>query len=191
MIPASLTLRVRVTTCVWDSLVGRALFELHFALLSRARAVSRDVGRRRGGRGWLKWQRHGRTFSAQVGEVSFRGYTESKLVDPRTTFVQGVLKDDGTLELDEKPQLAPGRVQVTIVAIPEPPVAARHRTILEVLDEIQAGQQARGYRGRTVEEMEADEAERRAEDEEYEERWRAIWRQTSPDLPDITVEVLP
>ena len=100
-----------------------------------------------------------------------------------TTVVCGILKNDGTLELDEKPQLAPGRVQVTIHAIPEPGVASRHRTILEVLDEIHAAQETRGYRGRSVEEMLADEAERRAEDEEYEERWRKIWRQTSPGTP--------
>jgi hypothetical protein len=86
-------------------------------------------------------------------------------MDPRTTVVQGILKDDGTLELDERPNLAPGRVQVTILAIPAPAVAARHRTILEVLDGIEAAQEARGYRGRSVAEMEADEAERRAEDD--------------------------
>ncbi len=102
-------------------------------------------------------------------EQSFRK-DEGDPVDLKTMVVRGVLKDDGALELDEKPRLAPGRVQVTILAIREPPVAAPHRTILEVLDEIQAGQEARGYRGRTVEEMDADEAERKAEDEEYEGR---------------------
>ncbi len=104
-------------------------------------------------------------------------------MDLKTTVVCGILKNDGTLELDEKPQLAPGRVQVTIHAIPEPGIAAGRRTILEVLDEIQAAQEARGYRGRSVEEMKADEAERGAEDEEYEDRWRKLWRQTSPNNP--------
>jgi hypothetical protein len=100
-----------------------------------------------------------------------------------TAVVQGTLKDDGTLELDEKPALAPGRVQVTIRPIPDPAVAQPRRTILDVLDEVHAAQKARGYRGRSIEEMEADEAERRTEEEEYEQRWRAIWRQTTPKPP--------
>ena len=77
-----------------------------------------------------------------------------------TAVVHGTLKDDGTLELDEKPQLAPGRVQVTSLPVPAPAVAQPRRTILDVLDEIRAGQEARGYRGRSIEEMEADESMR-------------------------------
>jgi hypothetical protein len=100
-----------------------------------------------------------------------------------TAVVQGTLKDDGTLELDEKPLLTPGRVQVTILPIPDPAVTRSRRTILDVLDEIHASQEARGYRGRSIEEMEADEAERRTEEEEYEERWRTIWRQTTSTPP--------
>jgi hypothetical protein len=101
----------------------------------------------------------------------------------QTAVVQGTLKDDGTLELDEKPSLAPGRVQVTILSMPTPAVTPPHRTILDVLDEIHAAQVARGYRGRSIEEMEADEAARRAEEGEYEERWRTIWRQTTSTPP--------
>ncbi len=71
--------------------------------------------------------------------------------------------------LDEKPPLAPGRVQVTILPLPAPAVAQPRRTILDVVDEIQAAQQARGYH-RSVEEMEADEGQRRAEEDAYEER---------------------
>lgn len=36
------------------------------------------------------------------------------------TTVEGTLKPDGTLELDEKPDLAPGRVAVTLRQIMEP-----------------------------------------------------------------------
>jgi len=97
--------------------------------------------------------------------------------------VHGTLRQDGTLELDEKPPLAPGRVQVTILPMPAPAVAQPRRTILDVLDEIHAAQQARGFHGRSVEEMEADEARRRAEEDAYEERWRTIWRQTSSTPP--------
>jgi hypothetical protein len=97
--------------------------------------------------------------------------------------VMGTLKADGTLELDERPTLAPGRVRVAIV--PTHPTAAGEprRTILEVLDGIRTAQATRGYHGRSIEEMEADEAERRAEDEEYEDRWRALWSQTTPAPP--------
>jgi hypothetical protein len=102
--------------------------------------------------------------------------------------VQGTLKDDGTLELDEKPPLAPGRVQVTILPMPAPVVAQPLRTILDVLDEIHAAQEARDYRGRSIEEMVADEAERRAEAEEYEERWRTIWRETTSTPPSGRTE---
>jgi hypothetical protein len=97
--------------------------------------------------------------------------------------VHGTLRHDGTLELDENPPLAPGRVQVTILPMPAPAVAQPRRTILDVVDEIHAAQQARGYHGRSAEEMEADEAQRRAEEDGYEERWRSIWRQASSTPP--------
>jgi hypothetical protein len=97
--------------------------------------------------------------------------------------VMGTLKADGTLELDERPTLAPGRVRVAIVPARPPAAGQPRRTILDVLDGIRAAQAARGYHGRSIEEMEADEAERRAEDEEYEERWRVLWSQATPAPP--------
>jgi hypothetical protein len=97
--------------------------------------------------------------------------------------VMGTLKSDGTLELDDRPPLAPGRVQVAILPTRTPAAGQPGRTVLDVLDEIHAAQAARGYRGRSIEEMEADEAERRAEEDEYEERWRTIWDQTTPATP--------
>ncbi len=96
-----------------------------------------------------------------------------------TVIVMGTLKADGTLELDEKPGLAPGRVRVAILPSQPPSERQARRTVLDVLDEIRVAQAARGYRGRSIEEMEADEARRRAEDEEYEERWRALWNLTT------------
>jgi len=93
--------------------------------------------------------------------------------------VTGTLKPDGTLELDEKPNLPPGRVQVMLQAVPE---QARDGW-WETLQQIWKDQEARGYKGRTLEEMQADEAAQRAEDEEYEERWRQIHAQTMNPLP--------
>jgi hypothetical protein len=100
-----------------------------------------------------------------------------------TVIIMGTLKADGTLELDERPTLAPGRVQVAIAPTQMPTKGGPRRTILDVLDEVRASQTARGYRGRSIEEMQADEAARRAEDEEYEERWRTLWNQTTPPPP--------
>jgi len=97
-----------------------------------------------------------------------------------TVIVMGTLKADGTLELDERPSLAPGRVRVAIVPSRTPDAGRPRQTISDVLDEIRTAQAARGYPGRSIEEMEADEAARRAEDEEYEERWRTLWNQTTP-----------
>ncbi len=90
--------------------------------------------------------------------------------------VQGTLKPDGTLDLDQKPSLAPGRVQVT-VEILAPPVPAR-RGLIEVMDEIRESQRARGYQGRTLEVMQAEEATRREEDEDYERRCEELWGMT-------------
>src|SRR5277367_803182 len=97
--------------------------------------------------------------------------------------VQGILKDNGTLELDERPMLSPGRVQVMILPIPAPAEGQVRRSLVDVLDEIHAGQRARGYLGRSIEEMEADEEERRASDEDYEKRWRTILSPTTSVSP--------
>jgi hypothetical protein len=100
-----------------------------------------------------------------------------------TVIVMGTLTADGTLELDQRPALAPGRVQVAIVPAQIPAARGARRTLRDVLDEIRTAQAARGYQGRSIEEMEADDAARRADDEEYEERWRVLWNQTTPAPP--------
>lgn len=100
-----------------------------------------------------------------------------------TVVVTGTLRADGTLDLDERPGLAPGPVRVVIAPVSSPALGQPRRTILDVLGEIQSRQAARGFRGRSLQEMEADEARRRAEDEEYDERWRTIWNQTIPSPP--------
>jgi hypothetical protein len=102
--------------------------------------------------------------------------------------LQGTVRADGSLELDDRVAMPEGRVMVTIIAMPAPAVAPPRRTIVDVLDEIHTAQEARGYRGRSIGEMKADEAERRAEEEEYEERWRAIWRETTSTPPSTGTE---
>jgi hypothetical protein len=87
--------------------------------------------------------------------------------------IEGTLKPDGTLDLDQKPSLSPGRVQVTVkpLVLPSP----RCRGLVEVMDEIRQSQRARGYQGRTLQEMEAEEKDRQEEDEEYERRCEQVW----------------
>jgi hypothetical protein len=93
-----------------------------------------------------------------------------------TFVVQATLKPDGTLELDEKPTLAPGRVHVTLqpVSAGSPPKGGLAETIEEILQY----QRASGYKGRTPEETTHEEDERREDNDAYEERMQEIWSQT-------------
>ena len=84
--------------------------------------------------------------------------------------VQGTLKPDGTLELDETVNLAPGRVQVTMVPVPELP---ENDPFWERMEAIWADQKRRGHVARSVQEVEA---QRQALREEWEERMRRIER---------------
>jgi hypothetical protein len=92
-----------------------------------------------------------------------------------TITVEATLQADGvTLRLEKMLPLPPGRVTVTVR--PSEPRAGP--TMLEVLDRIHRDQQQRGRQPMTEEAMAAETAHLRAEDEEYEERWREIWSQT-------------
>jgi hypothetical protein len=62
------------------------------------------------------------------------------------SIVDGTLKPDGSLELDQPPNIAPGRVQVTVKPLVSP--TARRRGLVDVIDEIRRDQLARGYLGR-------------------------------------------
>jgi hypothetical protein len=83
--------------------------------------------------------------------------------------IDGTLKPDGTLELDEKPGLAPGRVTVILQAA-QPGVSPK-RGMADLIDEIRQGQQARGFHGRSAQEIEAGLKEG---EKEYEERMQAL-----------------
>ncbi len=91
-----------------------------------------------------------------------------------TITVEATLQPDGvTLHLEKKLTLPPGRVTLTV----RPSGRGTGPTMLEVLDRIHRDQQRRGRRPMT-EEMVAEIARMRGEDDEYEERWRGIWSQT-------------
>src|SRR2546430_12045577 len=89
--------------------------------------------------------------------------------------VGATLKPDGvTLQLEKKLALPPGPVTVTV----HPAAAGSGPTMLEVLERIHREQAQRGRTPMTEEEMAAEIARLRAEDNEYEQRWREIWAQT-------------
>jgi hypothetical protein len=91
---------------------------------------------------------------------------------------RGTLKPDGTLDLDQKPGLAPGQVRVTLQ--PAQTGTPRRRGLADVIDEIRQGQLARGFQGRSAEEIRA--ALREGE-EEYERRMQALRSQTTSGPP--------
>jgi hypothetical protein len=86
--------------------------------------------------------------------------------------IEGTLKPDGTLELDEKPSLSPGRV--TVILQPAQARASPKRGMAEVIDEIRQGQQARGFHGRSAQDIEASLKEG---EDEYEQRMQALQSQ--------------
>jgi hypothetical protein len=87
--------------------------------------------------------------------------------------VEGTLKPDGTLELDQKPSLAPGRV--TVILQSAQASTTPRRGLADVIDEIRQGQQARGFQARSAQEIEAG---LREGEDEYEQRVQALQAQT-------------
>jgi hypothetical protein len=85
--------------------------------------------------------------------------------------VEGTLKPDGTLELDQKPSLSPGRVKVILQ--PAQAGTPPKRGLTDVIDEIRRSQQARGFQGRSAQEIEA-----RLREGEDEQRMQALQPQT-------------
>jgi hypothetical protein len=85
-----------------------------------------------------------------------------------TIVIQGIVKPDGTLELQEKVNLPAGQVQVTVTPLPELP---KDDPFWQMMQGIWADQRARGHIPRSAEEVEA---ERRVLREEWEERMRRI-----------------
>jgi hypothetical protein len=76
--------------------------------------------------------------------------------------IQGTLREDGTLQLDQKPNLPPGRVRVIVQAIPD----LKQTDIWQFFERMWAEQRARGHVSRSKEEIDADLEAARQEDEE-------------------------
>jgi hypothetical protein len=82
--------------------------------------------------------------------------------------LEALVKSDGTLELAERIALPPGRVQVTIVPIPDLP---SNDPFWQRMQALWAGQRARGHMPRSA--MEVEE-EREAMRDDWEDRMRRI-----------------
>jgi hypothetical protein len=91
-------------------------------------------------------------------------------VSTAIAILEGTVRPDGTLELHQKVNLPPGKVQVTLVARPDLP---QDDPFWQLLGDIWAGQKARGHIPRTAEDVEA---ERRAVRDDWEERMAQISR---------------
>ena len=76
--------------------------------------------------------------------------------------IQGTLREDGTLVLDEKPNLPPGRVKVRLQTLPD----YKQTDIWQFFERLWAEQRARGHVPRTREEIDAELEAARQEDEE-------------------------
>lgn len=92
-----------------------------------------------------------------------------------TMTFEGTLQPDGvTVRLDKQLPLPPGRIAVTV----QVPAARSGPGVLEVLERIHREQRESGRKVMTEEEMAAEIAAMRAEDDEYERRMEEIWSQT-------------
>lgn len=74
--------------------------------------------------------------------------------------IKGTLNADGTIMLDQKPNLPAGRVQVIVQSLPELPEGD---PFWDMMKSIWASQKARGHVPRTVEEVERQRGELRAQ----------------------------
>ncbi len=89
--------------------------------------------------------------------------------------IEATLDDNGQLQLAKPPQLPAGPVQVTIRVATMPLL---RRGLADVLREIAADQRARGFPGRSPEELAAEEDARLAEEAEREGELDAARRPT-------------
>lgn len=90
--------------------------------------------------------------------------------------VEGTLTPNGTVQLDQLPNLPPGRVHVTMQ--PAQCAALPSSRLTDLIDEIHAGQKARGFQGRSEQEIETGLREGEAE---YEARMQAARSKPQPD----------
>jgi hypothetical protein len=86
--------------------------------------------------------------------------------------IEGTLKPDGTLELDHKPNLPPGRVTVTLR--PTVPPAQPREDWWQYLQRIRAEREAAGYAFMNDQEMQSHIAQLREDDDRMDHIYREI-----------------
>jgi len=86
--------------------------------------------------------------------------------------IEGTLQPDGTLVLDEKPNLPAGRVRVTLRPGQIEPNQSLQLAYLRTMGEIRADQRGRGH----VAQIEAEDAERRTVQSEMDDEIEAAIR---------------
>lgn len=92
--------------------------------------------------------------------------------------IEAVLGSDGQLILTHQPRLPPGPVEVTIrVAAP----TVGNRTLADVIRQIAADQRARGFPGRSADQLRADEEASQGEDADRDRELNAARRAPSPE----------
>ena len=98
---------------------------------------------------------------------------------PSQIIVQGTLRPDGTLELDEKPNLPAGRVEVLLRAVP--PASTPAEDWWQFLQRIRAEREAAGYPFLNEDEVNAYVEDMRSGDERLDEVYREIERRRAED----------
>lgn len=93
--------------------------------------------------------------------------------------VHGRLKPDGTLELDSKPPLPEGAVEIVIRAVPEPQPDAENWW--EYLQRARSELEAAEHRFRTREEIDSEIEQVRSGDERFEGEYRRGSGQQPPE----------
>jgi hypothetical protein len=93
--------------------------------------------------------------------------------------IHGRIRPDGTLQVEERVNLPPGPVSVTVQSMHAP----SGKPTLQVLEEIWADRAARGIVGRSKEEIDTEIAATREEDERRIREIEAIGGQP-PDKPE-------
>ncbi len=94
--------------------------------------------------------------------------------------IEATLDSNGQLRLAHQPRLQPGRVRVTIRAAG---AVGPRRGLADVIREIAAEQRARGFPGRSEEDLRAEDAARLAEDAKRDRELDAIRRGALPGGP--------
>jgi len=97
--------------------------------------------------------------------------------------VLGTVRADGTLELDQKLTIPPGRVKVRVESVEAP--AKPTETLVEFVDRTRSELEAAGHKFRTKEEIDAEIEELRNEwDERLDELERARGQASAEEKPE-------